>query len=127
MSFGTCVCACVFQHEAPGYFVVQVKATDEDAGQNGVVRYEFVTSASSRPDYQYFDINATSGVITVAQDVDRELIDQLFVSTTCNVRLCIVRRSRFKFDIPRVVTFIDVILPIGSISWALRSPMNVFA
>ena len=93
MSFGTCVCACVFQHEAPGYFVVQVKATDEDAGQNGVVRYEFVTSASSRPDYQYFDINVTSGVITVAQDVDRELIDQLFVSTTFNVHLCIVRRK----------------------------------
>ena len=85
------MCACVFQHEAPGYFVVQVKATDEDAGQNGVVRYEFVTSASSRPDYQYFDINATSGVITVAQDVDRELIDQLFVSD--NVQFCFVMRK----------------------------------
>ena len=87
------MCACVFQHEAPGYFVVQVKATDEDAGQNGIVRYEFVTSASSRPDYQYFDINVTSGVITVAQDVDRELIDQLFVSY--NVRLIAEEESRF--------------------------------
>ena len=50
--------------------MVQVLATDGDTGLNGVVEFELVTAGSS--DHQYFSIDKKSGVMTVAQDIDRE-------------------------------------------------------
>ena len=70
------------QHSPTGTFVVQVVASDEDAGANGEVQFEFVTGDASLPDHQFFLIDAMSGNITVEEDIDREKQDDLYVSKT---------------------------------------------
>ena len=59
---------------------MQVIAEDEDIGTNGEVEYEFVTSQSSRPDYEFFNIDRQTGEITVAKDIDREIQATYYVS-----------------------------------------------
>ena len=63
-------CFLVLQHEEIGHVVVQVLATDGDTGLNGVVQFEFVQAGSS--DHKYFSIENKTGIIRVAQDIDRE-------------------------------------------------------
>ena len=70
------------QHSPTGTFVVQVVASDDDAGVNGEVQFEFVTGDASLPDHQFFHIDAMSGNITVKEDIDREKQDDLYVSKT---------------------------------------------
>lgn len=51
--------------------VYEVYATDKDEGLNGAVRYSFLKTAGSR-DWEYFTIDAVSGLIQTAQRLDRE-------------------------------------------------------
>ena len=62
-----------------GTFVVQVNATDADAGKNGEVRFQFLTGGANLPDHQFFHIDDVTGNITVAKDIDREIQDDLYV------------------------------------------------
>ncbi|KAM4852687.1 cadherin-23 [Thomomys bottae] len=51
--------------------VYEVFATDKDEGLNGAVRYSFLKTAGNR-DWEYFTIDAVSGLIQTAQRLDRE-------------------------------------------------------
>ncbi|XP_078201763.1 cadherin-23 isoform X2 [Callithrix jacchus] len=51
--------------------VYEVYATDKDEGLNGAVRYSFLKTAGSR-DWEFFTIDAISGLIQTAQRLDRE-------------------------------------------------------
>lgn len=51
--------------------VYEVYATDKDEGLNGAVRYSFLKTAGNR-DWEYFTIDAISGLIQTAQRLDRE-------------------------------------------------------
>ena len=50
--------------------VIQVKADDRDTGIFGEITYSLVTSGFS--EYQYFNINPTTGTLTTKQSFDRE-------------------------------------------------------
>lgn len=50
---------------------MQVRAVDSDIGLNGVVRYRFREDISSH--WKTFHINKTTGVITLAHYLDREM------------------------------------------------------
>ena len=52
------------QHSPTGTFVVQVVASDDDAGVNGEVQFEFVTGDASLPDHQFFHIDAMSAHVS---------------------------------------------------------------
>ena len=59
-----------------GSFVLQVNATDTDAGRNSDIRYSIVSNPQVEPLFAsgpLFVINATTGVITVNMPVDYEL------------------------------------------------------
>ncbi|XP_058154971.1 cadherin-23 isoform X1 [Dasypus novemcinctus] len=51
--------------------VYEVYATDNDEGLNGAVRYSFLKTTGNR-DWEYFSIDAISGLIQTAQRLDRE-------------------------------------------------------
>ncbi|XP_014770934.2 cadherin-23 [Octopus bimaculoides] len=53
----------------PGSVVMQVNATDEDHGYNGEVRYFLLRDA----DWQKFDLDQTTGMLTTRNFLDREL------------------------------------------------------
>ena len=49
-----------------------MRATDPDGGDGGVVRYS-ITGATPRAAAVWFEINATTGDITLIQTLDREM------------------------------------------------------
>ena len=58
------------EHSDVGTPVVTVSATDADSGTNGDIRYA-ITGGNSQG---YFTIGSVNGAITVAADIDRELV-----------------------------------------------------
>ena len=68
----------VFENITMGSFVAQVFANDSDAGPNAEVMYSFGNDSSSLP----FDINATTGIVTLDLDstLDRETTESYFAS-----------------------------------------------
>ena len=60
----------VVEHSDNGVMVVTVSATDADIGNNGEVRYSIFTGNFGNS----FEIDAVSGVITVAGNIDRETV-----------------------------------------------------
>ncbi|KAM6946143.1 protocadherin Fat 3a [Aplochiton taeniatus] len=56
------------ENTAIGTEVIQVEATDKDLGPNGEIAYSLLTSTAQ------FGINATSGVVYVAGQLDREQV-----------------------------------------------------
>ncbi|XP_028278698.1 cadherin-23 [Parambassis ranga] len=59
----------ILEEQPPGLPVYEVYATDSDEGVNGEVRYAFLQSGG---DWQNFNIDAVSGVITTTVKLDRE-------------------------------------------------------
>ncbi|ODN06167.1 Cadherin-23 [Orchesella cincta] len=53
-----------------GSTILQVRAVDSDIGNNGVVRYKFRQEFSRH--WEAFNIDSTTGVLTLAQPLDRE-------------------------------------------------------
>lgn len=68
------------QEQPPGLPVYEVYATDSDEGVNGEVRYAFLQSGG---DWQNFNIDAVSGVITTTVKLDREKKALYSVSQLC--------------------------------------------
>nr|UTK45865.1 neural-cadherin [Crepidula fornicata] len=64
------------EHSAPGTPVLQVSAVDNDRGPNGVVTYILTQSQD------LFDIDSSTGEITVKADIDRETNDFIQVTVT---------------------------------------------
>lgn len=60
-----------------GTTVTTVKATDVDAGSNGVLRYSMSPSQNLLSG-DYFNLNSNSGVITTTQKLDREKMERHF-------------------------------------------------
>ncbi|XP_029464800.1 cadherin-23 isoform X2 [Rhinatrema bivittatum] len=52
--------------------VYEVYATDKDEGLNGAVRYSLLRTGAGNKDWEYFSIDATSGLIQTALRLDRE-------------------------------------------------------
>ncbi|XP_077983782.1 protocadherin Fat 4-like [Glandiceps talaboti] len=63
--------ASVFEHSDVGTFVLRVETTDLDEGMNAVTVYEFLDSPVNE-----FAIHNLTGIITVADDIDREEQDR---------------------------------------------------
>lgn len=61
------------ENTAIGTDVIQVGATDRDAGPNGEVAYSLLTATAN------FGINSTSGVVYVAGQLDRELVSVFYL------------------------------------------------
>lgn len=53
------------ENTPPGTSVLQVSATDGDAGNNGVVEYSFTTSTLNSPAGRLFTINNTTGDVVI--------------------------------------------------------------
>ena len=70
----------VWQNATVGTSVIQVRAVDSDIGQNGIVRYRFRQEFSGHS--ETFDINPTTGVLTLAKPLDREQQKVYHVSHT---------------------------------------------
>lgn len=58
------------QNATVGSTILQVRAVDSDIGNNGVVRYKFRQEFSRH--WEAFNIDSTTGVLTLAQPLDRE-------------------------------------------------------
>ncbi|KAM6444065.1 cadherin-23 [Liasis olivaceus] len=52
--------------------VYEVYATDKDEGLNGAVQYTFLKTGAGNKDWEYFTIDANSGLIQTAMRLDRE-------------------------------------------------------
>uniref|UniRef100_A0A674PRB3 FAT atypical cadherin 3a n=1 Tax=Takifugu rubripes TaxID=31033 RepID=A0A674PRB3_TAKRU len=61
------------ENTAIGTDVIQVGATDRDAGPNGEIVYSILTPATN------FGINSTNGVVYVAGQLDRELVSVFYL------------------------------------------------
>lgn len=61
------------ENTAIGTDVIQVGATDRDAGPNGEIAYSLLTATTN------FGINSTSGVVYVAGQLDRELVSVFYL------------------------------------------------
>lgn len=61
------------ENTAIGTDVIQVGATDRDAGPNGEIAYSLLTASTN------FGINSTSGVVYVAGQLDRELVSVFYL------------------------------------------------
>ena len=70
--------ACILQEEDPGYFVLNVNATDND-GPDDAIRYSFLTG-NEHADHQKFTMNAVTGEIHTAKKLDREVQENYNVS-----------------------------------------------
>lgn len=62
---------CLYQQNATvGSLVIQVRATDEDIGINGAVRYRIIKDALG--DWQTFSIDEITGAVLLQKPLDRE-------------------------------------------------------
>lgn len=52
--------------------VYEVYATDKDEGLNGAVLYSLLKTGAGNKDWEYFSIDAVSGLIQTAMRLDRE-------------------------------------------------------
>lgn len=59
-----------------GYEVLQVHASDRDSGSNAQITYAFDYTCSTPLVNQTFDINKTSGVIALANQIDRDILSK---------------------------------------------------
>lgn len=62
--------ASVLEMAEPGSVVIQVKARDEDSGDNAQILYELVSTPET---HNWFEINEETGVITTKSHVDCEI------------------------------------------------------
>ncbi|KAM3862738.1 cadherin-23 [Diretmus argenteus] len=62
----------ILEEQPPGLMVYEVFANDSDEGVNGKVRYAFLQTGAGNRDWENFEINASTGVITTAVKLDRE-------------------------------------------------------
>ncbi|KAL8590527.1 hypothetical protein ACOMHN_010963 [Nucella lapillus] len=67
------------EHLPIGAKVVQVKASDQDRGENGKVRYGIVSPIDNT-----FVIGREDGVIAVGRDIDREVSSDKYIQVTVN-------------------------------------------
>ena len=110
---------------------VSILATDADTGTNGVVRYAIVQGNT----FNSFSINATSGILTVAANIDREVIDRFVLTvraydlgvpsrsatSTVNVTVIDVNDNRPVFNPASYTIRVRESVPVGSLL------VNVFA
>ena len=68
---------------------LQVEATDEDRGENGIVRYGIVSPSDGT-----FRIGREDGVITIGRDIDREIASDKFIQVRKVVVVCV----RLEYD-----------------------------
>ena len=72
---GTRFVASVKEDQPGGTFIYQVEATDLDADENGLVRYEIV-KVEPRLAESFFAIDPVKGFIKTKKPIDRELFDR---------------------------------------------------
>jgi len=60
--------------------VMQINATDRDVNENAQITYRFRRLSSSVSDWEMFDINSTTGVLTLKVAADREVKDEYILS-----------------------------------------------
>ena len=60
----------VFENQLIGIDILQINATDQDFKENGTVLYSII----SGNDMGLFEINSKTGLITVAEDIDFEIV-----------------------------------------------------
>lgn len=75
----------IFLAEVPedsplGHTVIQVSSTDDDTGANAVINY----SISHQTDDMPFNIDFTTGCITIERPLDREMQDHYILKVTAN-------------------------------------------
>lgn len=64
---------CIHKQEIPlRSNVYEVYATDKDEGLNGAVQYTLLKTGAGNKDWEYFTIDANSGLIQTAMRLDRE-------------------------------------------------------
>jgi hypothetical protein len=63
--------ASVLEIAEPGSFILQVKARDDDFGDNARVTYELISTSLSHS--QWFQINEDTGIITTLAHIDCEI------------------------------------------------------
>ncbi|XP_071484961.1 cadherin-23-like [Diadema antillarum] len=86
------------ENNAPGALVITAYAIDNDFGNNGIVDYSFLPI----DDYELFDIDPSSGNITIKISADRE--------TRQNYRLTVVATDRGNPALSTTQTFVVGIL-----------------
>ncbi|XP_018422727.1 PREDICTED: neural-cadherin-like [Nanorana parkeri] len=69
----------VLENQPPGTFVLQAEAYDADTGVNGEVKYGIMNREGASP---AFSIDADTGVISTAQNFDREKQREYTISVT---------------------------------------------
>ncbi|CAG5122582.1 unnamed protein product, partial [Candidula unifasciata] len=69
------------EESEPGTPVIQVVATDPDRGLNGAIDYSIESPSTALADAP-FDIDRTTGQITVKSKVNRETLDKDFIQVT---------------------------------------------
>ena len=63
-----------FQQNATlGTNITQIKATDSDFGPEGQLEIGFVPNEALAEDHSFFNIDPDSGIITIKNELDREL------------------------------------------------------
>lgn len=64
---------CIYKQEIPlRSNVYEVYATDKDEDLNGAVQYTLLKTGAGNKDWEYFTIDANSGLIQTAMRLDRE-------------------------------------------------------
>eukprot|EP00794_Sanderia_malayensis_P015994 gene15994-17605_t len=66
----------LFENATIGTYVTTVRATDLDTGSNAALTYS-ILSTGLNDSYSYFNINSTTGVVTLAKQVDYETMSKL--------------------------------------------------
>ncbi|KAI2656785.1 Protocadherin Fat 1 [Labeo rohita] len=116
--------ACVFETAVIGSSVLQVTALDKDKGLNAEVLY----SIDSGNHGNSFNIDQSSGIVSVARELDREYKDQyeliikasdkgeppLSVVTTVKITITISDNTNPKFPFNSVSAEISESVPVGS-------------
>ncbi|XP_044058892.1 protocadherin Fat 4 isoform X2 [Siniperca chuatsi] len=75
----------IFLTEVPedspvGHTIIQVTSTDDDTGANAVINYSIIVQSDDMP----FNIDVTSGYITVERLLDREMQDHYILKVNAN-------------------------------------------
>ena len=94
--------------------IIQLSAADKDAGENGHVQYKIASGNDDRS----FDINATTGFISVRLSLDHE---------TRDIHRLIIRAIDSSVDYPRQSAFTTVIVNVTDVNeFSPRFPVMVY-
>ena len=68
------ICIVIFtQNTSPGVNITQIIASDSDLGPEGELEIGFVANDALDGDHSLFNIDSDTGLITIKENLDREL------------------------------------------------------